>query len=203
MREMQGIADFTARYADAVRPGAGASVREQYARAMRGSQDFAKSHRGKPAIVANVPAPKLMTHAYRARGVELPRLSGGEQHKMLEAVVKGHELAETQVRPGSSVRGFGHRHPDVLLREHNMLVTLPEKYAPVKEYLTAARATADAPTLEYLSDGAFQYGKGQRFSRHARKRLGEMMEAKSLREREKELSTLKARQAAGAGIREG
>lgn len=94
------------------------------------------------------------------------------QHKMLESVLKGHELAETQVKPTWGMGHFGHRSPDVLLREHNMLTTLPKGMEPVGNTMRALRAGREASALREFT--GVKFGKGSRYSRHARKRLLEL-----------------------------
>lgn len=97
-----------------------------------------------------------------------------EQRKAMEAVMKGHEVAESQVKPTSSFLGFGHLSPDVILREHNMITTLPESAAPVRKAVMAIRGLGEAPALK--AGTGFEFGKGQRISRHARKHLTKMYE---------------------------
>jgi hypothetical protein len=114
--------------------------------------------------------PYLVSEAV-GQGIRTP-----EQHKAFEAVIKGHELAETQVKGSPLMLGFGHRSPEVILREHNMIQTLPAGNEPVAETMRAMRATREAPMFEAASGGAFQYGQSPRLSRHGRKRMLELME---------------------------
>jgi hypothetical protein len=100
--------------------------------------------------------------------------------KALDAVIKGHELAETQVRPEFSFQGVGHRSPDVILREHNMIRTLPAENKAVGDYMTGLRAAGEAPALE--STTGFRYGEGPRISRHARRRLVDIHEKEYLKQ---------------------
>jgi hypothetical protein len=92
------------------------------------------------------------------------------QQKMFHAVAKGHELDELSVRPSPGALVYGHLSPDVILREHNRIVTLP----PGNEQISAAfrdlRKTREG--LDFMPDG-MQYGQGERLSRHARKRITE------------------------------
>lgn len=102
-------------------------------------------------------------------GSRPPRLDDKNQ-KMLEAVIKGHELAELQTPDLKGLKEFyGHRSPEVLLREHNMLTTLPQEYAPTKEFMQALRRPGEARHLsEHMG---VQFGESPRVSRHARKHL--------------------------------
>lgn len=92
--------------------------------------------------------------------------------RALDAVLKGHELAETQVKATNSFMGFGHRSPEVLLREHNMIQTLPKENAPVADLMRSMRAPGETTALAQTT--GFQYGQGPRLSRHARKHITRM-----------------------------
>ena len=94
--------------------------------------------------------------------------------QMVESITKGHELDELQVRPAFGVQGFGHRSPDVLLREHNRITTLPEEFRPAGDVYRALRGnmTPEKGALdEFLKDYGFSYGESPRVSRHMRKHL--------------------------------
>ena len=93
--------------------------------------------------------------------------------------MKGHELAETQVAPSNSFAGFGHRSPDVILREHNMIQTLPKENEAVGDTFRSIRALGEAPALKATT--GFQYGQGPRVSRHARKHLTRLHEEEAMR----------------------
>lgn len=98
--------------------------------------------------------------------------------KALEAVMKGHELAETQVQPGLAARSFGHLSPDVMLREHNMVTTLPEQHGAVKQLMGNLRENTGEPT-SMLAPYGIEYGKSPRLSRHARKHITADLENQS------------------------
>ena len=101
------------------------------------------------------------------------------QKKMLHSIVKGHELDEIQAgkNPGSAVRYRGHQSPDVILREHNRLTTLPNGFGGVKDYVKAMRGKA-GPESNDLSYFGINYGESPRLSRHARKRITESISNK-------------------------
>lgn len=131
-------------------------------------------------VFQNGPSQKVISTAISQmprplRPPTLPRLEGGKQLKMLEAITKGHELSETQVRPGMSFKQFGHNSPDVILREHNAVTTLPSGYAPTAEYMKSLR-TRPYGEQEPLRQFGIEYGKSPRLSRHARKRITESLE---------------------------
>ena len=100
----------------------------------------------------------------------------GRQRHMNEATVKTHELDEMQVKPKGSFVQFGHNSPDVILREHNRSVTMPKEFEPVRRHMKKVRnIMGDAQTLKDTFP-QFNYGSGQRLSRHARKRMTDVME---------------------------
>jgi len=69
---------------------------------------------------------------------------------------------------------FNHAHPDVLLRESNIVATMPNTLAKARGALKFLRtATGERESLESLVPG-FTYGK-TRLSRHARRRVGDLM----------------------------
>lgn len=101
----------------------------------------------------------------------------GKQQKMLHGVLKGHELDEATVKGGLGAAHFGHRSPDVIFREHNRLATMPKGYEPVRKSMQSAREGRES---SFLFPKGTTYGEGPRFSRHARKRLGELAEKKTI-----------------------
>lgn len=96
--------------------------------------------------------------------------------RALDALTKGHELAESQVTPTVSFRGLGHLSPDVILREHNMVRTLPPENEAAGRVMKGMRRLAEGPLIEEATDGAFRYGESPRLSRHARKHVTKMVE---------------------------
>lgn len=102
----------------------------------------------------------------------------GKQKAMRKAISYGHELDETRVRSGFAAKPFGHDSPDVIFREHNRVVTLPEGYEELKAHMQKTRARGGESAA--LFPNGIEYGKGQRLSRHARKRLTEYLERKAV-----------------------
>lgn len=102
-----------------------------------------------------------------------------EQHQITNSVLHGHELDEVRVAPGMGARMLGHNSPDVLLREHNRVATLPPEHTPVKEYMQNIRSsTGDARAMRYGM--GIDYGNSPRISRHARKHLTNIMNNKAV-----------------------
>ena len=103
-----------------------------------------------------------------------------EQRMMLDSLLKGHELSELAAvkNPRMAFRGVGHLSPEVILREHNQLVTMPSKtreaLSPVVTGMRQLQGEAEA--LRKATGGKFDFGKNPRLSRHARKRVTELME---------------------------
>lgn len=111
----------------------------------------------------------------------------GPQQKALNSVIHGHEMdeifhasrrAKRGLGPSPVTEEYGHQSPDVLLREHNRLTTLPaEVRAPVTSAMKKLRAaTGDADAIEDVFKGRFSFGDSPRLSRHARKRMTEALE---------------------------
>jgi hypothetical protein len=91
----------------------------------------------------------------------------------LQNLVTMHEMEEghTSQKLPTRVAGFnGHRGPEVLLREHNMLTTMPEELAPARNALRDVRALGESADF---SDFGLQLGHGQRLSRHAVRRISD------------------------------
>ena len=91
-----------------------------------------------------------------------------EARKAMDVLVKGHELQEINVPgvlPKSGILGFGvHRSPAVILRESNMLATMPPEIRQQLQPLWAGmRATETNNLQRFYPD--FQYGI-KRLSRH-------------------------------------
>lgn len=105
-----------------------------------------------------------------------------EERIMFEGVMKGHEGAELAAmkRPMMAMRGMGHLSPEVILKEHNMVTTMPpmlrKKIAPTYRVLRGPAGQGEADFLRNVTGGRFQYGKSPRLSRHARKRIAELAE---------------------------
>jgi len=114
------------------------------------------------------------------KGLPHKRIQTPEQRLMAEGLIKGHEMAERAAvkAPKVSFRGVGHLSPEVILKEHNMLVTMPKalrkKVAPSTQAMRKMQGESEA--LRQVTGGGFRFGKSQRLSRHARKRVTELME---------------------------
>jgi len=66
---------------------------------------------------------------------------------------------------------LNHLSPDVLLKEHNMVSTLPKEYDNVRDYMTKLRGIDGGHAQMYFKlPQRFDYGT-QRISRHARRRM--------------------------------
>ena len=107
---------------------------------------------------------------------ELEKVPAGQQ-KMLNAILKGHELDEVAVKGSMGAGGMGHRSPDVIFREHNRVATLPRGYDETKKFMSGMRGFAEAPAL---MPKEIEYGTGPRLSRHARRHLTENINDKTI-----------------------
>jgi hypothetical protein len=97
----------------------------------------------------------------------------GADHKMIESILRGHEWDELGAKPMTAFRGMGHMSPDVILREHNRVATLPKEYGAAGSFMKDLRAGREAISL---GDYGVDYGNSPRLSRHARKRITEGLE---------------------------
>lgn len=109
-------------------------------------------------------------------GPEPAHLPAGNM-KMLHAVLKGHELDEATVRGGIGAVHLGHRSPDVIFKEHNRLMTLPKEHEAIREFMKPVRQKFEGA---WLFPKGMAYGESPRLSRHARRRLTESAERRTL-----------------------
>lgn len=138
------------------------------------------AQRAKPAVERVLdPRKGDMVRAMRQQRLAPANMSAQERY-MAEAVGKGHELDElalgrrAHTSAGSVGYHFstGHTNPDVILREHNRLATLPEGYDAVKAmYTRMRRAGIESRLLAAATGGKVHYGDPTRLSRHARKHI--------------------------------
>lgn len=120
----------------------------------------------------------LREAARKGMGRATPVLRNPSQNRMMQGVLKGHELDELRVRPNAGTVPFQHFSPDVIYREHNRLATMPQGFEPVRATMQQIRAGREA---EALFPPQIQYGaQGQRLSRHARRHLSEISERKMM-----------------------
>lgn len=96
---------------------------------------------------------------------------GGRNKEMVNRVSYLHEGAEASIRPRSVLQVGSHYSPEVLLKEHNMIRTLPKKYSGTKNFYRELRGAVHESDM--LSSGypRFRYGESPRLSRHAIKRM--------------------------------
>ena len=109
--------------------------------------------------------------------------------KHLEAIIQQHELDELVVPRfgGGQLTGkkalpmwYGHNGPDVILREHNRLVTSPpEVREEVTRFMKTVRQSDETPSIANHVPG-FNYGETPRLSRHARRRIVQVMADKEV-----------------------
>jgi hypothetical protein len=110
----------------------------------------------------------------------------GYGKKMLNATVLRHEADEvaSKVVDHSFVKAYGHINAGVILKEHNIIKALEGKGAKqVKQIFTHLRTRpgAENSTIQKsLKDLNFDYGKSPRLSRHAIKRITNIIKDKTL-----------------------
>jgi len=110
----------------------------------------------------------------------------GEAKKATEAIMRAHEMDEMAQSAKAAknplfAAKMTHAHPDVLLREHNRVVTLPENIRePVSALHGHVRQFLEQPVFEQATRGVggegLQLAQGQRLSRHARRHISDRMQ---------------------------
>jgi len=106
-----------------------------------------------------------------------------EHREMIGHISLGHERSELRHGKRGEPTFRGHASPGVLVEESSMLASLPKEHKAVKDYFVRMRrAGGEAQTMEKMVRGpagkpGFQYGN--RYSRHARKRIAEIVKRKS------------------------
>jgi len=110
------------------------------------------------------------------------------KHKeMANRIALGHEGSELRHLKRSKTKNanfYGHASPGVIVEESSMAASLPKSYGPVKRYLKHQRELEAGEIADKVrgvgGKPGFQYGK--RYSRHARKRIAEVVERKRAEE---------------------
>jgi hypothetical protein len=143
-----------------------------------------------PALLLSGDSGAGLRHFAETTGREMPKMNG-PQRKALNALVHAHELDEASVIAKGNKRiafgQFGHMSPDVILREHNRIVTLPEHLKPAGQALATVRKPLPgslAPSALREQDmlkGLVDIGQGARLSRHARKHITNLVHQRFLK----------------------
>jgi hypothetical protein len=162
------------RSANLISPGAGEHVRSAVE-----SQPVSKLVRDRPAIFPGSGSIQKQMHSSTLGGLGNAPKVPADQRKMLHAVVKGHELDESSVRGRIGAAHYGHRSPDVIFREHNRLATLPPGNEAVRAHMKHYREGIGEASL---MPARIPYGSGTRLSRHARRRLTDLQEQKTIKQ---------------------
>lgn len=98
------------------------------------------------------------------------------QHKMLEGIVRNHELNEVRMKPKGGMRtimGWAHNSPDVIFADNNMTRSLSNEFNPVRNIMKEMRAPETEIIQRYFPD--FRFGE-QRLSRGMRRRMADIIE---------------------------
>lgn len=101
----------------------------------------------------------------------LRAVSSPSDRRLMDGVIKSHELAEGRVTPQVGMAHFGHRSPKVILQEQNAVATLPSGSA-VGPAMSSLRRGREADVLRSVG---VDYG-AKRYSRHAVKHLSNEIE---------------------------
>lgn len=105
---------------------------------------------------------------YRTQMMNLPVKSISKEDKeMINRIGLMHEGAEIKVKKRNVAPIRSHVSPEVLLKEHNMIITLdPKKYpGSINFFKTLRNITGENKLLSSIYPG-FKYGQGSRLSRH-------------------------------------
>jgi len=150
------------------------------------SDNFTEAARGK--IMSSGPSTKRLTPSLK--GIPIPKEHlppdvtakwTPNQKEMYNRTVLQHEGNELKYgrKPGSESNMYaGHISPQVLLEESNQIATMPSEFAPVKDQMIAFRQNYGTPK----DIRGFEFGK-TRLSRHARKRMGNILLERSAAEK--------------------
>ena len=151
----------------------------------------AAAYRGNSQNITSV-QPGIYVNKQIARQVDPQGFSqlNPQNREMVNRTVGLHEGMEMQVMRDpkfqamvqKGVGGFlGHAHPEVLLRENNILSTMSPELSGARNFMTNIRqASGEANTMNSLYPG-FNFGN-QRLSRHAIRRMRESYDARVLTE---------------------
>ena len=129
--------------------------------------------KGRPGAPVRGDSTRFLSSAGMGRA--FGKTPSGANRKMTDAIVKGHELDELSTRRVSSFREHGHVSPDVILKEHNRITTMPEEFSAVRDGFKDLRLTRESAHLNSVVPG-FEYGSSPRLSRHARRRITDLVE---------------------------
>jgi len=116
----------------------------------------------------------------KSMGVPEEAVPKGKARMAAESLLRGHELDELALGARKVNLPYLHKathvSPDVILRERNRLVTMPESVrGDVADLIAPLRGLSEAPILEKatrtVSGQGLPYAGGPRLSRHARKKI--------------------------------
>lgn len=100
---------------------------------------------------------------------DMPALDN-KNKEVVNRIFDNHELDETKVK--KLIPFAGHLNPDVILKERNVVNTLPKEYNQAKDFVTALRkGSGEMDALRGITGIPLERMEGQRLSRHARKRI--------------------------------
>jgi len=130
-----------------------------------------------------------VTGQLRDMGMPADLVPRGQSRMATESLMRGHEMDELALGARKSHLAYAakatHMSPDVILRERNRLVTMPEKMRSDVAGVMEPLRGYESPVLEQATRGVsgkgLDYATGPRLSRHARHRVSQKMEEITLR----------------------
>lgn len=140
---------------------------------------------GIPSAAGHIMTGGGLTNTLKQMDPEFSRLSG-KNKEVLDRVGLMHEVFERhaakKLNPSQLVNPFNrwkmHVSPEVLLREHNLVTTLPREHDLVRAGMRGFRDMGGETGAIKEAIPAFEYGAGPRFSRHAIKNLTRILQEK-------------------------
>jgi hypothetical protein len=177
------------------------TVMDPHGPAVAGIKQLTGGYRTPGAIIPGAPDYRKLLAGHAGDPSLLKDKWTPDQYKMLNSVIRGHELDETTANLSSAMAPYGHISPEVMLKEHNRIATLPEGFSPIKELMQKTRARGEAGLM---SNYGIDYGNSPRLSRHARKRITQGMERdqyKQMNEQMAAMAEAAKQEVADGGIR--
>jgi hypothetical protein len=157
---------------------------------------FPKSQEAKSLIknmLGDVPSGKIFAKGdasklLKDKGLLKEKLSPENKNMFNKLMLMHEEIERKAGKKAKELVNFNtHGSPDVILRESNLLATLPKEHQALKDVFKTVRNLDQTKNILENSIKGFRYG-GQRYSRHARKRMNEILKEKGIKPlNEKEL----------------
>ena len=118
-------------------------------------------------------------NTFQDAGIHMPKKISGKSKELLNKVVLNHEANEirSKAMSDSYLNRWGHVSPKVILREHNIVSQLSgEGSKPVRDIMhTLRKGKEGAEIHKAIPNLGYQHGKSERLSRHAIRRITDIV----------------------------